>query len=89
MAHRLWFWRRRTDKFKHLLVQGEMIMAAIDDLKAAVDNAVAEMSAAADFIRNHPSNDPTLADFASRLQTAANALHEVDRDPAPVPPPSA
>lgn len=56
-------------------------MAAIDDLKAAVDNAVAEMQAAADFIKNHPAtnNDAALADFAQRLQAAAEALHGVDQ----------
>lgn len=56
-------------------------MAAIDDLKNAVDSAVAEMQAAADFIKNHPAtnNDPQLADFAQRLQSAADALHGVDQ----------
>lgn len=89
---RLWPWCR-ADKINHrlnqLLAQGQAIMAAIDDLKAAVDSAVAEMSAAADFIRNHPAtnNDPALADFASRLQAAAEALHGVDQEPAPTPTP--
>lgn len=75
--------------------QGAHIMAAIDDLKASVDNAVAvmsaaaaEMAAAADFIRNHPAanNDPALQEMAARLQaaadaekTAADALHGVDQ----------
>lgn len=61
------------------------IMAAIDDLKTAVDQAVAEMQAAADFITNHPatSNDAELADFAQRLKAAADALHGVDQGPAP------
>ena len=42
------------------------------------------MQAAADFIKNHPAtnNDPALADFAQRLQAAADSLHGVDQ-PAP------
>lgn len=55
-------------------------MSAMDDLKTAVDSSVAEMERAATFIRNHPAaaNDPQLADFATRLQNAANALGGVD-----------
>lgn len=78
---------RRTWLYRTLvaiLENQEKIMAAIDDLKAAVDNAVAEMAAAADFIKNHPAtnNDPTLAEFATRLQAAADALHGVDQPTA-------
>lgn len=58
------------------------IMAAIDDLKNAVDSAVGEMTKAADFIRNHPAaqNDAALADMANRLAAAAQALSGVDVD---------
>lgn len=64
-------------------------MEAIDDLKLAVNNAVAEMQAAADFIKNHPAtnNDQELADFAQRLQSAADALHGVDVGTSPSPAP--
>lgn len=53
-------------------------MAAIDDLKAAVEHAVAEMQAAADIIKNNPNagNDQELADLAARFENAANALDE-------------
>lgn len=66
---------------RHYQHEGPKIMAAIDDLKTAVDNAVTEMQAAAQFIMNHPgtNNDPALADFATRLQAAADALHGVDQ----------
>lgn len=57
------------------------LMAAFDDLKLAVDNAVAEMNAAADFIRNHTTlnNDPAVSDMATRLKAASDALHAVDQ----------
>lgn len=73
---------RKLDAIEHLIIRLESKqMAAIDDLKLAVDNAVAEMQAAADFIKNHPasSNDAELADFAARLQASADALHGVDQ----------
>jgi len=76
---------RRLEAIEHAINQnGSRIVAAIDDLKTAVDNAVAEMQAAADFIKNHPAtnNDPALADFAQRLQAAADSLHGVDQPPA-------
>lgn len=59
-------------------------MSAIDDLKLAVDNAVAEMQAAADFIKGHPAsnNDQEMADLAHRLQSAADTLHGVDQSDA-------
>jgi hypothetical protein len=58
-------------------------MAAIDNIKTSVDNAVAEMAAAADFIKNHSpaQNDAQLQDLADRLQAAADALHGVDQPP--------
>ena len=72
----------RLEMIEHAIKQDRSrVMAAIDDLKTAVDNAVAEMQAAADFIKNHPAtnNDPVLADFAQRLQASADALHGVDQ----------
>ena len=77
---------RRLEAIEHAINQnGSRIVAAIDDLKTAVDNAVAEMQAAADFIKNHPAtnNDPTLTDFTQRLQTTADSLHNVDQPPTP------
>lgn len=67
-------------KFSALLNSMESQMAALDDLKTAVDQSVAEMNRAADFIRNHPaaSNDTALQDMASRLSAAATALAGVD-----------
>lgn len=49
-------------------------------LGAAVDTAVAEMSKAADFIKNHPAanDDPELGAMADRLSAAATALSGVD-----------
>ncbi len=71
----------------HVIHDRSRVVAAIDDLKNAVDNAVGEMQAAADFIKNHPatSNDAELAEFAQRLQSAADALHGVDQESAPAP----
>lgn len=56
-------------------------MAAIDDLKTEVANAVAEMRAAADFIKYHPGRPSAAAlhVMATRLQAAADALHGVDQ----------
>jgi hypothetical protein len=77
--------RRLETIENHIVNDRSRVMAAIDDLKAAVDGAVAEMQAAADFIKNHPatSNDAELADFAQRLQAAAEALHGVDQPSGP------
>lgn len=75
---------RTLERLEHRLIQDRsMIMAAIDDLKAAVDNAVAEMNAAVDALKNHPatSNDQELSDLAHRLQSAADALHGADQSP--------
>lgn len=58
----------------------ELYMTAMDDLTGAVNNAVAEMGKAAQFIKDHPAaqNDSALADFATRLQAASDALAGVD-----------
>lgn len=58
----------------------EVLMTAKDDLSAAVDGAVSEMSKAADFIRNHPAaaDDPDLKAMADRLTAASQALAGVD-----------
>jgi predicted nucleic acid-binding Zn-ribbon protein len=63
-------------KLRKLRKQGKRTMAAIDDLREAVNRAVTEMQEAADAIMNHAheNNDTELADMAARLRTGAEAL---------------
>ncbi len=81
---------RRTLLYRMLaaiLSNQERIMSALDDLKTAVENVVTEINSAVEFIKNHPTtnNDPAMADMATRLQAAADALHIVDQEPPPAP----
>lgn len=69
-----------------VLEQGALLMSAMDDLNAAVAEAVAAMTHAATTIENHVNVDPQLQAVASSLHDAAAALSGVDMD-APVPAP--
>lgn len=71
-----------------------IIMAAQDDLKAAVTRVEAAMVEAATLLKNHPDSaavaaaDQVMADAATSLHSAAAALEDVNKGiiPAPVEP---